>query len=252
METRKIILIGLIILAVSLGRAQNKDSTICLRKNEIGIGIGPLMLISLGSQPSSQPIGISYKRVVNKWVLKTSFAYSRNSNSPFGFNSHEEFHNDSTISIRTTNYYRNTFSGRIGAEYRYAFKNGITIFGGTDLIAQYSNGTKNINEALFRIDSLVGTGTAQQHYEKTFLDVKAILIQRETSPQFGLGINLGVLFPLKQRWWLAFSYRADAVFGNVTVKRNDLLQQKTETNNFSRFDFNSGPLLSELALFYRF
>lgn len=60
------------------------------------------------------------------------------------------------------------------------------------------------------------------------------------------------MLPIGKRWWLLGQYRVDSYFGPTKTTTTDKIKGTTVKNNSTTFDFNAGPALTELSLFYRF
>ncbi len=243
----------LFFVLLSIQTYGQKDSTVLRnRKNEIGLNVGPIVLVMLGATPYSQPLGLTYKRLFNKWAFRTNFTFKPIDNTAFSSITENTKINDTTLVWRTTNRNTKSFIGRIGIEYRHKFKRGWYFVAGLDIQGQHSVYNRAITQATFKIDSVGNSGTAEQFYHTTLQDHKNILEEKTIVKQIGIGLTLGTIVPLSKRWLILAQFRADGFVGPSNTKTTDFLTGKSVNNTSTTFDFNTGAAVSELSLFYRF
>lgn len=221
------------------------------KKNEIGLNIGPIILVTLGGTPYPQPIGLTYKRVFNKWAFRANFTFKPYNNS-WLYNTNEQTQINDTNYIRTNTRRSRSYIGRIGIEYRHKFKKGWYLVGGIDFHAQYTNSNRQINEQVYKIDSVGNYGTAEQFNHTTLKYHKNLLEEKAITKQMGIGISAGLMIPAGKRWWVIAQFRADSFFGTTTRATTDNITGKTYGGSTTTFDFDTGPAISEVSLFYRF
>jgi len=222
------------------------------KKNEIGLSVRPIILVTLGGTPYAQPIGLTYKRVFNKWAFRTNFTFKPYDNS-FFFNNTEQIQtNDTTYHIRTTTNRSRSYIGRIGIEYRHKFKKGWYFVSGVDIQGQYTDASRHITEATYKIDSIGSLGTAEQFNYSTFKNHKNLLDEKTITKQIGLGLTIGAMVPVGKRWWVLAQFRADSFMGPSTTTTTDHVTGKTTSSSQTTFDFETGAAISEVSLFYRF
>jgi hypothetical protein len=241
-------------LFTQLGYSQKDSVTTSakIRKNEIGLDIGSVLLFSLGSSEFTQPIGISYKRVVNDWVFRTSVSTRAKYNQAPLFNHDQVFYNDSIYYVRSglgkTNYY----VARVGAEYRYKFKRNFMFVTGCDFQTQMLKGRTQWVEYAHRIDSVANAGTGQEYNYTTLVGTRTVMEENSKGYQFGLGVSTGLLFPIGKKWSVLAQARVSAVVGPLTKTVTDNIIQTTTKNRSVFYDFETGPALAEISVFYRF
>lgn len=229
------------------------DSTTSLnKKNEIGLNIGPVVLVMLGSSPYSQPLGLTYKRVFSKWAFRTNFTFKPSSNDAYSSITEKTKVNDSTLIWNTTSRRNWSLVGRVGVEYRYKFKRGWYFVTGIDLQAQHSVNSKAITVANYRIDSIGNSGSAEQFYHTTYKEQKNLLEEKVITKQVGVGLTVGTIIPLSKHWLILAQFRADGGVGPSNRKTTDFVKGKTISSSSTSFDFNTSAAFSELSLFYRF
>ncbi len=222
------------------------------KKNEIGINVGPIVLLMLGATPYSQPPGLTYKRVFNKLAFRTNFTFKPSGNDLFKSTTDRTKVNDTTLIWTTTNRKNRSFVGRIGVEYRHKLKIGWYLVTGIDILGQYSIYNRQILQATFKIDSIGGSGTAEPTYHTTYKEGKKLLEEKVITKQVGIGLTIGTLIPLGKRWLVLAQFRADGYVGPANSKTIDFVTGKSVNSSSTSFDFNAGVALSELSLFYRF
>lgn len=166
--------------------AQVDSIKVANKRNEVGLNIGPVILVMLGGTPYSQPIGITHKKIFKKWGFRSNFTFKPIANSIYESYSEKIQTNDTTLFMRTTNRNNKSYIGRIGVEYRHRFKCGWHFVGGIDLQAQHSVDNTNITEAVFRIDSISNYGTAQQSYNTAFKEQNSLYDEKIISKHVGL------------------------------------------------------------------
>lgn len=229
------------------------DSTISInKKNEIGLNVGPVILVLLGSPPYSQPLGLTYKRVLGKWAFRTNLTFKPSANDPYNSVTEKTKVNDSTLIWSTTNRRNWSLAGRIGVEYRYKFKRGWYLVTGIDIHGQQSVNNRAITAASYKIDSIGNSGTAEQFYHTTFKEQNNLLEEKVITKQVGLGLTVGTIIPLSKHWLILAQIRADGSVGPSNRKTTDFVTGKTTSSSSTSFDFNTGAAFSELSLFYRF
>ncbi len=255
MKNTNIIVLKIIILIVfSTNKLYSqKDSTILKnKKNEIGLNIGPILLVTLGSSPYSQPINITYKRVFNRWAFRTNVSLK-----PAYANEYPNFLerikiNDSTL-LQTNNSIKDwSFAGRIGIEYRYQFKRGWSFVTGLDIVGLNYVYSRIITQDKYKIDTVSNSGTALQFYNLTPINQKRTYEEKITNLQFGLGLTLGTMIPLGKNWLILGQLRLEGTAGSQNTKSTDFLTNKSFNNKSSVFNFNTGATFTELSLFYKF
>ncbi len=231
---------------------QTDSTTLTNKKNEIGLNVGPVILAMLGSPPYSQPFGLTYKRVFNKWAFRTNLTFKPISNDAYSSITEKTKVNDSTLIWITYNRRNWSLTGRIGIEYRHKFKRGWYFVTGVDIHGQHSVNNRAITEANFKIDSIGNSGSAEQFYHTTFKEQKNLFEEKVTIKQVGLGLTIGTIIPLSKHWLILAQFRADGSVGPSNRKTTDFVTGKTVNSSSTSFDFNTGAAFSELSIFYRF
>ncbi len=253
MKASTVILMLIILFSFHLTKSYaQSDTTEKVRKNELGLSVGPILLVTLGSTPYAQPIGITYKRVLGKWALRSNFTLRPWEDSWPGFENETKQISDSMQVRRNTNRDNISYIGRVGYEYRYLSKRGWYIVGGIDLQAQQTIGGKKIQQALYKIDSVSNAGTAEPQFHTTFINSEVLLTESWTTTQLGLGLSMGVMIPAGKRWWISALCRADTFFGPTRRVISDYVEGSVQKYNTSTFDFTSGPALTEISIYFRF
>lgn len=222
------------------------------KKNEIGVNIGPLVLVALGAEPYAQAFGITYKRVYGKWALRTNLSFVPPLNLITENYTERKLFNDSIYSHQTTFNRNRNYTGRLGLEYRNTFKNGWSFVIGGDLLGHYAVNNRYILNSVFKVDSIKGAGTANPTIFASQKEQKKLLDEDITRTQMGIGLTVGLIVPFNKHWCAQAQYRIDAMAGPQKKTTNDFVAGKTTRSNNTVFDFSSGAAVSELSLFYRF
>lgn len=253
MRSLRLYFIHTLVLITVSGRAiaQADSSKVRLKKNEIGLNVGPLILLSLGGSPYAQPPGITYKRVQGKVAVRLNYTIKPDNEQGYGDNSTTSAMTDSTITLNIMSRSTNKRIGRAGAEYRHQLKGGWFLVGGLDASGQYTRTLNQINQMTLRIDYISNPGTADQSYHTSFKETKSLLYQAVIAKQVGAGLSIAAMIPLKKRWLLAAQMRADAFFGRSTITTTDHVAGTTTTTTRRNNSIDWGPAVSELSVFYR-
>jgi hypothetical protein len=220
-------------------------------RNEIGVSIAPLVLVLFNADPySTTPVSVTYKRVRNSVALRVNFSYRGHRQWMYGANEYV-YAVDSMYRIRKHTESMDNYIGRIGAEYRKAFASKVHFVCGADLQFMYSKYRRQVHNALYQIDSSNAQTTSEVYYFTREVSSEKISDRVTEMPMYGLGISLGLMVPVKKHWWILGQMRADAFFGrrNYHYIDNSGAERVAST---SIFDFEAGPPLSELSVFYRF
>jgi hypothetical protein len=222
------------------------------RKNEVGLAIGPMALIMLGGQPYPQPIGIGYKRVYGAWAIRFSAGMVSDNNSFMLANYTEKQVIDSIETWRNEYRTSRSYFGRLGMERRWNLKGNCKFVIGADLQARHVETIRVYDQMSSKIDS-VWYGQTAQPYSYTSGSTQARLLDEKTiGKQLGLGLSFGFLVPLGKRWWLSTQYRGDFFIGPQKTRIKDHVEGSDKTYTSMVSDLNIGPIISELALYYRF
>jgi hypothetical protein len=159
---------------------------------------------------------------------------------------------DSLLSERVTSKKRETFMGGIGFEHRSHLRSGIYFVGGIDLVGKISHRSDRLKETISRIDSIGFSATAHEFYHRSVLSSNSIYEEDIKSVQIGAGISLGLLIPLGSRWWIQGQYYMSGLIGPTESRTIDKMEGTTENTRYSSVEFNSGPGLAQVAVFFRF
>ncbi len=68
--------------------------------------------------------------------------------------------------------------------------------------------------------------------------------------QIGAGISFGLLIPLGSRWWIQGQYYMSGLIGPTESRTIDKIEGTTENTRYSSVEFNSGPGLAQVAVFF--
>jgi hypothetical protein len=242
----------LVVLATQQFYGQTDSTTSLNKKNEFGLTVGPVVLIMLGSPPNSQPLGLTYKRVLSKWAFRTNLTFKPSSNDAYSSITERTKVNDSTLIWNTASKRNWSLAGRIGVEYRYKFKRGWYLVTGIDIHRKHSVNNRAITEAYYKIDSIGNSGSAEQFYHTKYKEQKNLLEEKVITKQVGLGLTVGAIIPLNKKWLILTQFSADGSVGKSNRKTTDFVKGKTTSSSSTSFDFNTSAAFSELSLFYRF
>lgn len=221
------------------------------RKNEVGTNLGPIVTVLLGSGNYSQPFSATYKRVISKWAFRMNYSFYPNFNN-FSLASETKQTSDTSYTIRSTNRKQISHVLRCGVEYRRKFKRGWSLIGGADISYRYVDSKHTIVGANFHMDSVHYSGTAQQSFQGTLRTHENLLNEYTYTSQVGLGLSVAVMVPLTKRFVLLGQCRADAYIGQTRgTSVDNVAGTKTNVSSTSG-DLITGPLLSELGIYYRF
>jgi hypothetical protein len=253
---RKVSVIHLAILLSGLATKvfSQKDSLPSIGKtNEIGINIGSVLLIALGGDPYSQPLGLTYKKTNRRLAYKFSYNYYSNGTSPYATQKETEYLIMDSIKYDITKQSKNRkHDFRVGAEYRLMFKNKLTMFLGADLLIGYAEMSSITNRTAFKIDSINVSHNSESNYYLSYLDNKIKNKNVDYMLNTGLAFNVGLIVPLTKRFQIACSHRTDLILSNINRVNKDYQTNQSNKFKYYRFDFDYGIPITEIALYYRF
>jgi hypothetical protein len=221
-------------------------------RNEIGTNIGPLALILLGAEPFAQPLmAVHYKRVFDKFALRFT-AGVKKLPSWYYQPKDDVFAIDSMYRVRRTEHSELSYLLRLGVEKRKKTSTRLYFVFGADLIALQKQSRDLINEITYRIDSIVRKGTPDEYRYMTQTSALSRRDETTVTNFIGLGGSAGLMLPIGKRLWLLGHFRADFYFSRRTQYYTDPVTGKREKGTASVFDFETGPPVSEVSLFFRF
>lgn len=228
------------------------DTAVKVRTNEVGLSIGPVLLVALGSNPYNQPFGLSYKRVNGNRAYRGNFTFRPHDNNWRGFSNSTTEIADSIQTISSKTGRSTSFTGQVGYEYRFSLKKNCYLVCGADLLAQQVYGRTAIDKFVNRIDSVSNAGTANESYYYTTLSAENTFMEKSTTTQFGIGLSIGIMVPAGKRWWVSGQCRTDSFFGSTSTTSTDNVAGTTTKYKSGTFDFSQGPPLTDISVFYRF
>ena len=224
---------------------KKNDSIPKIRKNEIGIGLSPILNALIGVNLHHPNFNLTYKRINGKWAFRSNLTFGERN---YGANDFEKHRNHNG----------NYSTGRIGCEYRGKSKR-FRWYYVTGIDLQFSNEKSfySITEDTLKIISIQNAGTAKQSYKTSRLNTNQappnyLLDERTLLNQYGLGITFGVNIPVKKCWWVLLQSRANFYYLTGITKSKDNVAMTNETRNNSVYSFDTDQILSEISLFYRF
>ena len=254
MQKVKLISVIAFFCSISAASYSQADSTIKRSKpNEIGINVGPILLIAMGSDPYSQPIGLTYKSLANKLAYKLSYNYHSNGSSPYSMQRETQYVFGDSIKYEVAKQFKNRrHDFRFGAEYRLAFKNKINLFFGADVIVAYAENSSITNKSSFKIDSISSIVGSEPNYYLTYIENK--LYRKDINYMFntGLGLNIGVIVPISKRFQFSISQHTSMVLSSVNRINKDYQTNQSDKQRYNSFDFDFGLPITEIGLYYRF
>lgn len=253
---KKVKLISVIVVFCSISAAtySQTDSVIKRSKpNEIGLNLGPVLLVAMGSDPYSQPIGITYKRVNNSIAYKFGYNFYSNGSNPHAFERETSYVLRDSIKYDTNRHSKNRkHDFRIGAEYRLTFKNRMALFFGLDLVMAYAEMSTITNKSSFKIDSISSIVSSEPNYYLTYIENK--LYRKDIYYMFntGLGLNVGMIVPISKRFQLSISQHTSMVLSSVNRVNKDYQTNRSDKHRYNSFDFDLGTPITEIGFYYRF
>src|SRR5690554_5010273 len=73
---KKLIFFTLTVACVGIAFSSfGQDQELKIRKNEIGLNVSPVWLLTHGNANYPNPFGLTYKRVYNKWALRANITH---------------------------------------------------------------------------------------------------------------------------------------------------------------------------------
>ena len=225
-------------------------------KHEVGLNVGPSVLVSLGGKATAQAQGLYYKRLTEKgaWRFQlTNVGPSLGGNTNF-WQYREDFSAmDSTLVTRQGLERNRAVILWSGKEYRLQKQNGWAFTYGFDLGLSYGFRTFEMQDVSYSGTYLVDPVGVPRNYNYGNLEGVTDVAKRETR-SYGLGsrVTVGALKALSPRFFLhlqsgltAFAYQNEG---------RDMDYQTGLRANFSTqsLEFNTGPFIHELGLYYRF
>jgi len=246
--TLRILVLNLFLLPLLM---TSQVDSIYKKKNEIGTSLGPVITGLLGSGNYSQPYSLIYKRVMSKWAFRANYSFYPNFN--YHSLSKETIQtSDTSYTLRSTNRKQISHVLRCGIEYRRKFKRGWSLIGGADISYRYEDYKHTIVGANFYMDSVYYSGTAQPSYQGLLRSQELLLNEYTYTSQVGIGLSAAVFLPLTKRFALVGQCRLDAYIGETRGAIADNVAGTKENISSMRADFLTGPVLSELGIYYRF
>ncbi len=253
---RKVKLISLIVLFCSISATSYSQTDSIMKRskpNEIGLNVGPVLLIAMGSDPYPQPIGITYKSLINKFAYKIVYNYHSNGSSPYAYEKETNYLLSDSLKfdiVKQSIKLKHDF--RIGAEYRLAFKNRMALFFGLDLVMAYSEMRMTTNKSIFKIDSISLISNLEPNYYLSSVENRIQSRGVDYIFNSGLGINIGMIIPVSKRFQFSFSHRSDLVLSSIYTVNKDYQSKQSDKFRYNRFDFDFGTPISEIGFYYRF
>ena len=217
-------------------------------RNETGISIGRLAQHALGGE-ATQPWGFSYKYLLKKNVaLRGTYQYK-------DYESYPKVPNTTLILPDSLHQYdsdyMNGFYHRVtlGAEARLIRKR-MTFALGADIGYRHRREYYQEYREAYIKDSLAGSG-GMVYYDRQ-IESRVILGRHDRGHDFTLGLTGAVLIPISKHWLLSFMVKGDFHTGITRYRTSDYLKNLSYTGNYRIAQFEGGPLLSDVSLFYRF
>jgi hypothetical protein len=220
------------------------------KRNEIGLNIGPMLLVALGAAPYSQPLlGITYKRVIGKWAFRTNFTMRIYDDPPAG---EQIVTVDSLYRVRTNSMKHAYYTVRAGMEYRIQLKTRCWLVAGVDLQGRLLQTSRRIYQTNYAITSIINPGTADVHYQ-TGSGSTSTLAEEDSREQLaGLGLTAGLMIPVGKRIWILGQCRFDSFYGPGQRTFKDNVAGTTNKYKYNSFYFDVEGALAEVYLFFRF
>lgn len=218
-------------------------------KNEIGINIGPVAKIALGSNsPIYQPIEINYRRnVYNNFFLRTYIhhkeLYPKNSGNIFQY---IEVLDSNQIKTHFISVKRWSRSFAVGLEYRSSINNWGIIYGINLKYMYYRNQILHYyNLANYNKHTLINPYLNNNYtdYTKGHLDYEGT---------FGIEPNIGLFYNISKRIAFIAQSRIYMGYGKQTYYDQDYSNWQAIQNRFTVFRFDTYPIISELSINYKF
>jgi len=240
----------LFMLAFQQGNA-NQDSTVNNRRNEVGLMLNPIVEVLAGDGQASI-FGFSYKRVKQNKAFRLGASYS---NAPTtGKPIYQELASivDSTFIRTHQNFSSRSVSAFVGIEKRKHFRSGVLLSGSVDVIYRNELQNHTIYNQTYTIDSVLFAETANPIYFNSIQQSQPLLIERSQIHQIGMGLGLGLLIPVKDRFWISTACHMEVFYVSRELNRKDYVAFVEGRNQSSNINFETRMPILELALHYRF
>lgn len=238
--------ISLVILSSLLLTSVSAQTDSTLKKNEIGLGVSNMLIGLLGGQEEGPtPLVITYKRLTHKnWALLSGFSYG-NAHSSSGFFPAQVY--DSLYIDQYETKEKETILLRLGAEHRYFFKPRLLFVVGLQL----QGALIQEKRALYYWEGIRDDADNQPFTAKKE-ELTSLKSDRIDSKQMGLCVHAGIMTSLSKRFMLSAIWRPSLMISSSQVRGVN-----EQTGTISEYhsvysEFTSGPLVSEVSIFYRF
>lgn len=240
----------LFMLAFQQGNA-NQDSLLNNRRNEIGLMLNPIVEVLAGNGEASI-FGISYKRVKANKALRLGASFSKEPGN--GKPMHQALASivDSTLIRTDQNFSSRRLGGFVGIEKRKHFRSGVLLTGSVDVIYRNELQNHTIYNQTYSIDSVLFAETANPLYYNSIQQSQPLLIERSQIHQIGMGLGLGLLIPVKERFWISTACHMEVFYVSRELNRKDYVAFVEGKNQSSNINFETRMPIIELALHYRF
>lgn len=244
------ILLSFIFLCVNIISAQNDSISF---KNEIGVNIGPIAIIGLGSnQIFSQPIEINYKRnIKNRFYIKSYIQHKKQ--FPLSNNGDIlkaiEIIDSSQFNVYYYSIDRFSRAIALGLEYRTYNDNWGMIYGVNFKYMYFKNQIINYyNVFNYNIGNIQSPYMFDKNFKESHYKEGNLL----TENSFGLEPNFGFYINLNKRISLITQARVYMGYGTQTLFNHDYTTWQSSTQKFQVFRFDTDPLITEFSINYRF
>jgi hypothetical protein len=226
------------------------------KKNEIGLLLNPVGIVLLGSAPSGQRLGVSYKhKLKQSQLFLTSGIYYQGRN-------YQGFERENEITLEVNGLLRNiqynkennnkVFAG-LGVEKRWIVSAcpKVLFYVGAEFIMAYGAQNTNIGNQWMKTDSIIIAEIGTQYFEAVS-DYKQTKEVNKTSIAAGFQTNAGLQLHLNKRFYLFAQTAPSFLISSVTQTEKDFTTNNSVQTKSSNFDFDMRALVSDVGLFYKF
>ncbi len=231
MKSKLFMVLGLFYVTSSSISAQTEST---FKKNELGLGLNNMLINLMGGQEEmATPLVLTYKRLLNKnFAILGAYSYTNDNSQIAGLDG-------LTQTEPGVEYiFNKSHTLRTGLEYRYLYKSKFYFVGGIQL----QSTTGQVSKSYFSTVTYSTSNPQNVLLRETQTDVK----------QMGLCLHTGFLIPLGKRFMLSTIWRPSMMLAYSKETTTNVQTGVISDNNSNYSEFTSGPLITDVSLFYRF
>jgi hypothetical protein len=124
------------------------------------------------------------------------------------------------------------------------------LVGGIDVVGVKRTEERYGEQIILTIDTSLSKDSEKTFYSTS--NTHTTIIEKNVFRGIGLEGSMGIMYSFGKRWALLADYRANLVVGKGTSHYREVVSGTNRKNKFTNFEFEGGPLLTEVTLLYKF